>query len=97
MEPLIPFQLQILLEPYEYITRVPGKEIRTMLIDAFNLWMRVADDKVLIIKEVTKMLHNASLLYVANSAFASFDWFPLRPLPPASCSCQWQRVARVVS
>eukprot|EP00048_Salpingoeca_helianthica_P002310 m.56289 g.56289 ORF g.56289 m.56289 type:complete len:292 (-) comp12027_c0_seq1:220-1095(-) len=53
---------EILLEPYQYITRVPGKEIRTMLIDAFNVWMQVPEDKVLIIKEVTKMLHNASLL-----------------------------------
>lgn len=33
-----------------------------MLIDAFNVWMSVPADKVLVVKEVTKMLHNASLL-----------------------------------
>jgi len=52
----------VLTEAYEYVTQVPGKEVRTLLINAFNVWMDVAADKLDIIKESTKMLHNASLL-----------------------------------
>lgn len=51
-----------MFEPYEYITQVPGKDIRTMLIMAFNKWLKVPDDKLEVVKEVTKLLHNASLL-----------------------------------
>ncbi len=54
--------MQILLEPYSYITKVPGKEIRTLLIDAFNHWMQIPPGKADLVKEVTKILHNASLL-----------------------------------
>lgn len=53
---------QILLEPYLYIAKVPGKEIRTLLIDAFNFWLGIPKDKADLVKEVTKILHNASLL-----------------------------------
>lgn len=53
---------EVLLEPYIYITQVPGKEVRTLLIDAFNVWLEVPDVKLDVIKEATKMLHNASLL-----------------------------------
>eukprot|EP00730_Choanoeca_flexa_P019462 TRINITY_DN9504_c0_g1_i1.p1 TRINITY_DN9504_c0_g1~~TRINITY_DN9504_c0_g1_i1.p1 ORF type:complete len:309 (+),score=60.55 TRINITY_DN9504_c0_g1_i1:75-1001(+) len=56
------FADQVLEEPYHYITQVPGKDVRTKLINAFNLWMQVPKDKLDIIKEVTKILHNASLL-----------------------------------
>lgn len=52
----------VLVEPYIYVTQVAGKEVRTLLIMAFNHWLQVADDKLEIVKETTKMLHNASLL-----------------------------------
>jgi len=52
----------VLTEAYDYITQVPGKEVRTLLINAFNVWMDVPKDKLDIIKDATKMLHNASLL-----------------------------------
>ena len=55
---------QCLLEPYAYITEKPGKNVRTKLIQAFNLWLEIPEDKIELISEVTKMLHNASLLYV---------------------------------
>lgn len=55
---------QVLKEPYNYITQVKGKDVRSKLIHAFNLWMQVPEDKLDVIKEVTKVLHNASLLYV---------------------------------
>jgi geranylgeranyl diphosphate synthase type 3 len=53
---------QILQEPYHYITQVPGKDIRSKLINAFNLWLEVPEEHLDTIKVVTKMLHNASLL-----------------------------------
>ncbi|KAI0236140.1 Geranylgeranyl pyrophosphate synthase [Lamellibrachia satsuma] len=53
---------QILLQPYRYIVQVPGKEIRTKLAEAFDHWLHVPKDKLHIIGEVTRMLHNASLL-----------------------------------
>lgn len=53
---------QILLEPYNYLLQVGGKEIRTHLATAFNYWLQIPEDKLTIIIEVTQMLHNASLL-----------------------------------
>lgn len=31
----------ILTEPYDYITQVPGKDVRGKLIYAFNKWLKV--------------------------------------------------------
>jgi len=52
----------ILTEPYDYITQVPGKDIRGKLIVAFNHWLKVPDDHIEAVRHVTKLLHNASLL-----------------------------------
>jgi len=52
----------ILMEPYEYLLQVPGKDIRGKLIDAFNLWLHIPDNVLLDIKTIVTMLHNASLL-----------------------------------
>ena len=65
-----------LLEPYRYISSTPGKNIRSALIDCFQLWLQVppsstADnatsgtnsiDILSEIKEIVASLHNASLL-----------------------------------
>lgn len=51
-----------LLEPYNYINQVPGKDFRGKLIDAFQVWLNIPGDKLGTIKEVVGMLHNASLL-----------------------------------
>jgi geranylgeranyl diphosphate synthase type 3 len=37
---------EVLFEPYEYIIQNPGKDIRTLLISAFNIWLKVPQDKV---------------------------------------------------
>ncbi|KDQ20093.1 hypothetical protein BOTBODRAFT_142693 [Botryobasidium botryosum FD-172 SS1] len=50
------------LEPFTYVTSTPGKDIRTKLLDAFNLWLKVPQDKLLVIERVISMLHNASLM-----------------------------------
>lgn len=59
------------LEPYEYTASNPGKEIRGMMINAFNAWLNVPEAKLKIITKVVRMLHNASLLWVGTSE-ASF-------------------------
>ncbi|KAI1785280.1 terpenoid synthase [Ganoderma leucocontextum] len=51
-----------LLEPFTHIYSVPGKEIRGQMIDAFNLWLNVPEDKLKVITKVVSMLHTASLL-----------------------------------
>jgi len=55
-------QDRVLLEPFEYVCKIPGKKIRTKLIQAFNLWLEIPDDKLEKIAEVVEMLHNASLM-----------------------------------
>ncbi|XP_058960668.2 geranylgeranyl pyrophosphate synthase [Pocillopora verrucosa] len=55
-------QEKILLEPYSYVLKVPGKQVREKLIQAFNFWLKIPGDKLSVIAEVVKMLHNSSLL-----------------------------------
>lgn len=52
----------MLREPYEYICNIPGKEVRSRLIEAFNLWMGIEEKDLDTIRRVVTMLHNASLL-----------------------------------
>ncbi|ESN94089.1 hypothetical protein HELRODRAFT_157766 [Helobdella robusta] len=54
--------IQVLLGPYSYLLQVAGKEIRSQLSNAFNAWLKIPDDKLKIIIDITQMLHNASLL-----------------------------------
>jgi geranylgeranyl diphosphate synthase, type III len=52
-----------LLEPFYYINSVPGKNIRSLLIDCFQVWFQVDKPDVLdSIKDIIGDLHNASLL-----------------------------------
>ncbi|KAJ8509039.1 hypothetical protein ONZ45_g8756 [Pleurotus djamor] len=51
-----------ILEPYSYITSTPGKDMRTHMIEAFNLWLEVPEDNLRIIAKIVNMLHSASLL-----------------------------------
>ncbi|XP_076449066.1 geranylgeranyl pyrophosphate synthase-like [Babylonia areolata] len=53
---------KILLEPYDYICQIPGKQIRTKLSAAFNHWLKIPQDKQKVIGDVIQMLHNASLI-----------------------------------
>ena len=55
-------QDEILLEPFTYLLRKKGKDIRPKLLQAFNVWLHVPEEKVRIIGEIIQMLHNASLL-----------------------------------
>ncbi|EED82616.1 predicted protein [Postia placenta Mad-698-R] len=51
-----------LLEPFNHINSVRGKEIRGLMLEAFNAWLEVPKDKLMIISRVISMLHTASLL-----------------------------------
>ncbi|POW16209.1 hypothetical protein PSHT_06825 [Puccinia striiformis] len=55
-------QERILLEPFTYLTSTPGKEIRSMMIDAFNHWLSVPNEQLNIVKRIVGLLHTASLL-----------------------------------
>jgi geranylgeranyl diphosphate synthase type 3 len=52
----------IILAPFNHIAQVKGKEIRSQLIDSFNIWMKMPQEQLDIVKNVTGKLHNASLL-----------------------------------
>ena len=51
-----------LLEPFNYIDRVPGKDVRGQLIDCFQTWLKIPEERIVVIKEIIGALHNASLL-----------------------------------
>ena len=55
-------QDDILLEPFTYLLRKKGKDIRPKLLKAFNVWLKVPDEKVKLIGDIIQMLHNSSLL-----------------------------------
>jgi geranylgeranyl diphosphate synthase type 3 len=50
------------MEPYEYLVSTPGKDVRGTLIDAFQRWLKIPEDKLQSIKDIVTKLHNASLL-----------------------------------
>jgi len=52
----------LILEPFTYITANAGKEIRSLLVEAFNLWLAVPSEQLQVIENVVQMLHNSSLM-----------------------------------
>jgi geranylgeranyl diphosphate synthase type 3 len=53
---------KLLLQPFDYILKSSGKQTRSKLLKAFNEWLDIPHDYLVIISEVIEMLHNASLL-----------------------------------
>ncbi|OQR98843.1 geranylgeranyl pyrophosphate synthetase [Achlya hypogyna] len=51
-----------LLEPWYYIRAMPGKNIRGIMVDAFQQWLDIPPEKVTTIKDIIGTLHDASLL-----------------------------------
>ena len=51
-----------LLQPFIYISRTPGKRFRSKLARAFNYWLKIPEDKLNEIDEISQLLHNSSLL-----------------------------------
>ena len=52
----------LVLEPFTYITSNTAKEVRTLLVQAFNIWLAVPSESLEIIDHVVQMLHTASLM-----------------------------------
>ena len=50
------------LAAWHYIMRMPGKDVRSLLIDAFQVWFKCTPEKVDAVKSIVGNLHNASLL-----------------------------------
>jgi hypothetical protein len=59
--------VKAILEPFTFLTSNPGKEIRGKLIEAFNIWLQVPEEKLSVIAKIVNMLHAASLMYAAAS------------------------------
>jgi len=51
-----------ILEPFTYISQVPGKDVRGILIDCFQTWLNIPREMVDKIKTIISYLHNSSLL-----------------------------------
>ncbi|KAI8091389.1 geranylgeranyl pyrophosphate synthase [Gilbertella persicaria] len=62
LEPVQKSQEDILLEPFHYLCSNPGKDIRSKMIEAFDAWLHVPKDDLVVITRVIEMLHSASLL-----------------------------------
>lgn len=54
--------MSALLAAPRYIQSLPSKNFRSQLVDAFNIWFELPEDRVSIIKGVIDDLHNASLI-----------------------------------
>ncbi|EUC26637.1 hypothetical protein COCCADRAFT_113784 [Bipolaris zeicola 26-R-13] len=52
----------ILMEPFHYLEALPGKELRSQFMHAFNTWLQVPGQSLSVIMRVVGMLHTASLL-----------------------------------
>ncbi|KAI1420545.1 isoprenoid synthase domain-containing protein [Xylaria sp. FL1777] len=53
---------EIVKGPFNYLLSQPGKDIRTKLISAFNVWLDVPQETLDVISKVVAMLHTSSLL-----------------------------------
>ncbi|KAJ5301085.1 uncharacterized protein N7443_006087, partial [Penicillium atrosanguineum] len=53
---------ELLLAPFEYISSLPSKGVREVLIDALNVWMGLPDRNVKTIKSIAQKLHSSSLM-----------------------------------
>ncbi|KAI0421267.1 isoprenoid synthase domain-containing protein [Xylaria grammica] len=51
-----------IMGPFDYLYSQPGKDIRTQLINAFNVWLEVPKETLDVISNVVAMLHTSSLL-----------------------------------
>ncbi|EIT82613.1 geranylgeranyl pyrophosphate synthase/Polyprenyl synthetase [Aspergillus oryzae 3.042] len=59
-------RMQIIRGPVDYLLKCPGKDIRRKLMQAFNEWLRIPEDRLNIIAEIVGLLHTASLLIDDN-------------------------------
>ncbi|XP_053989946.1 terpene synthase-like [Hylaeus volcanicus] len=53
---------RILLQPFNYILKLPGKQTKSLLASAFNLWLKIPQDKVDTINDIVNIVDNYTLL-----------------------------------
>jgi geranylgeranyl diphosphate synthase, type III len=46
---------RILLQPYDYLLKTPGKSFRTTLLKAFQRWIPINDDKLDIVAKIIEV------------------------------------------
>ena len=54
--------IQAITRPFNYIMSLLGKNVRSQLLSAFNVWLQVDEKSYKVIDKVIGILHNASLL-----------------------------------
>jgi geranylgeranyl diphosphate synthase, type III len=52
------------MEPYEYIQSLPGKNTLVKFIDALQMWLRLPIYSLDIVKGISVMLFNSTLMLV---------------------------------
>ncbi|MCJ1461492.1 hypothetical protein MMC07_000089 [Pseudocyphellaria aurata] len=53
---------EVILAPFEYLTSLPSKGIRNAAIDAINVWLKLSEEPLTLIKSVVSLLHSSSLM-----------------------------------
>eukprot|EP01064_Diplonema_japonicum_P009352 TRINITY_DN16819_c0_g1_i1.p1 TRINITY_DN16819_c0_g1~~TRINITY_DN16819_c0_g1_i1.p1 ORF type:complete len:312 (+),score=36.78 TRINITY_DN16819_c0_g1_i1:46-981(+) len=51
-----------LMAPFNHIANVPGKGFRSKMIEAFNVWLQVEEEKIKGVKSIVDKLHTSSLV-----------------------------------
>ena len=54
--------LQAITRPFNYVMSLLGKNVRSQLLSAFNVWLQVDEKSYNVIEKAIGVLHNASLL-----------------------------------
>lgn len=58
----LPLPNNVVEAPSEYIESLPAKSVRNKLVDALNIWFRIPEQPLSIIKRVIDQLHQSSLM-----------------------------------
>ncbi|KAI4092168.1 MAG: hypothetical protein LQ344_003651 [Seirophora lacunosa] len=52
----------VVLAPYEYVTSMPSKKVREVVIDGLNRWLGLPEKSLDLIRNIVVMLHTAALM-----------------------------------
>jgi geranylgeranyl diphosphate synthase type 3 len=50
------------MEPFDYLAKMPGKGIRSQLLEAFHYWIPTPKPALVVIARVVNLLHTSSLM-----------------------------------
>jgi len=53
---------QALMQTLAHILQVPGKQFAPRVSHAYNYWLQLPTDKLIIVKEIAQMVHYSSML-----------------------------------